>query len=235
MKMKFKSVGLVLGALVFFASCQKTEIVKEEGLKSTTGDQTQVVEQDENTVATDVVFSKRYDASLTREEAEKLWEEDLKKFQASQPSSELKAYSTEWWSYVSTRTGTQQNNETDDEVGCIIRFHTSAGWHTSPYKSLDNKGVDDREGGWDFFALRHYIPGKAVWYVGVKSAYLYMNGTDGWFVTDFKVELKADDQTINARGYSSLNVQPNVWLDNSSSSGWDSYKAENKGSDYIIF
>ncbi len=233
MKNVFKLSLLGLAFMSFFVSCEKSEpvVVEEEGLKSPTGDQQLTIEADPQAAETEVLFHKHYSSTLSAEEAETKWNNDVKEFDF--PPS-LKGSSTEWFYNVSTRTGTQSNNGTDGRVECTIRYRTDIGYYTKSRANLNNAG-DDREGGWDYYLVRSFISGKAIKWIELRNATIYLKGKDGWFVTNFKVCLRPNSQNIPATNFSHIHSEPNVWLDNSSSSGWDSYYTGNIGYGRMTF
>lgn len=226
---KIKVITSLCIGVLFITSCEKsegtmeTELIvaqQEEGFKSETGNTDTALKIDPN--ASQPILKMHFDTTISKEEAIHSFDEAANEFISKQPIQN-KAFSTEWYYKVWTYTGNQSNNGTDGDAGTYVRFNTSAGGYTAPFNRMDNIG-DDREGGWDAYLFKASFPGKAITWVEINYATLYLEGTDGWFVTDFVVQINAENQTLPATGASSLWCKPNVWLDNScSNSCWDSY------------
>lgn len=234
MKKNIRNIVVALCAIFAFYSCQKIDQVnKAEGLKSSTGDQVLLLDNeiDEDSFTSEIIFHRHYDANLTEQESEALWEEDLNGLEIEKS---LKAYSTEWFHRVATRTGTQTDNGTDDEVKCLIRYRTDIGSYTKSWTILDNSG-DDREGGWDYYLVRSTISDRAIQWIELIYAQISLKGTDGWFVTNFNVYDSPSFQNIPATGTTSIYSQPNRWLDNETSSGVDIYSTGSIGTGRLTF
>lgn len=232
--------SLLIGAL-FIISCEKSETTleteqildqQEEGFKSETGNTDKALKIDAKAIQP--ILKMNFDATISKEEAILSFDKVVKEFVSKQPIQN-KAFSTEWYYRVWTYTGNQSNNDTDGDAGTYVRFNTSAGGYTAPFNWMDNFG-DDREGGWDAYLFKASFPGQAVQWVEIDYATLFLEGTDGWFVTDFVVQLWTSDQTLPATGSSSLWCTPNVWLDNScSNSCWDSYFCDRNNTGRLNF
>lgn len=231
---------LFIGASIL-QSCQKSEVVteevevtteiQEEGFKSVTNNQDQNLEV---TSLSEPLLKMHFDEKVSFEEANRQWDAAVSSY-ISERRKQNRDFSTEWIYRVWTFTGTQSNNDTDGDVGTYVRFTTSAGSMTSSFNWMDNFG-DDREGGWDAYLFSSSFPGAAVEWVEVDYAHLYLEGTDGWFVKDFVIQIWREDQTVSATGFSNCWAQPNVWLDNNcSNTCWDSYYTGNIGSGRINF
>lgn len=227
MKKIIKSGLFLVSGIMLLASCQKEELNREEGLMSKTGNQELVDDSaGDELLQTEVVLHMQYSKDLTAEEAEAEWNKDVANFEMP---SNLKAYSTEWFFRVRTHTGPQTNNGTDGRVECKIRFTTNIGGYITGRYNLNNAGNDREEGDWDFYLVRTYIANRAISWLEVDYAYLYLQGTDGWFPTDFDVYATPYYQSIPATGGTYIFSAPNVWLDNNSSTGWDTYYTGNIG------
>jgi len=162
---------------------------------------------------------------MSKEEVDAQWEKMVTEYMSTVEKQELndRGVSTEWFYTIKTRTGTQTHNDTDGDVYAYVNFNTSRGGVTQG-GYLDNFWSNDREkGDWDAYLIRTYYPGQAVSWVQARWGQISLRGTDGWFPTDFDVHIYTSDQTVSATGYSRFYSAPNVWLDNSSSGGWDSY------------
>jgi hypothetical protein len=227
----FLKLSLIVSLSCLLAiSCNKDEELKpdpnmEEGLKSKTGDGDIASESNAIPLESEVLYHKSYSKDLSLEEADALWNEEMINLQL--PSLKM-AKSTEWFHWVRTRTGTQSYNDTDGDVYVRIYYKTDIGYYVTG-SFLDNFGDDREKGDWDYYLVRSSISGKAVSWVELNSSRLYLKGTDGWFVTHFYVGLYRSKQNIPSTGGSYIFSYPYVWLDNSSSSGWDSYYTGNIG------
>ncbi len=241
--MKRKIVKIIpavcISAFLMF-SCEKakietveTEESAVEAFKSVTtnSDNPVVIIEDQDSKP---LLKMHFGPEVTYEEANAIWDAEIKAYM-SRLSAEERAFSTEWFFKVWTKTGTQANNDTDGDVGTYVRFTTSVGAITSSFKWMDNFG-DDREGGWDAYLFRQTYPNQAIQWVEVDHATLYLEGTDGWFVTDFVIQILNNIQSIPATGFSNCWSHPNVWLDNNcSNSCWDSYYTGNIGTGRVNF
>ncbi|MBQ0736220.1 hypothetical protein [Aquimarina celericrescens] len=239
-----KTMASLIIGVFFIVSCEKSDVEietnqileteKEEGFKSKTGNDGEALN---NTKEESVlpVMKMHFGKDVSKEEAMRKFDAAVKTYISKQPV-QTKAFSTEWYYKVWTFTGTQSNNDTDGDVGTYVRFTTSAGAYTSNFNWMDEFWDDDFEGGWDAFLFKSSFPGRAVEWVEVDNATLYLEGTDGWFVTDFVIQMAPDYQTLPATGFSSFWAHPNVWLDNScSNSCWDSYYTGNIGTGRLNF
>ena len=244
MKTKFSKLVMVafMGAFVMVA-CKKenikdqekneAEVSQVEGSRSETNNNDQALEIIESEY-TQPLLTMHFDANVSDEEANKQWNTAVEEY-LSRRTVEDRAFSTEWIFRVWTTTGTQSNNGTDGSVGTYVRFTTSAGARTSTFKWMNNPG-NDREGGRDAYLFSESYPGQGVQWVEIDNATLYLEGTDGWFVTEFIIQMWNSDQTISATGFSNCWSYPNVWLDNNcTNSCWDSYYTGNIGSGRINF
>lgn len=237
---------LAIGAFCI-VSCEKSELEIEEnlvleqeadqvltteGFKSTSGRSGETLENVESSKNRPLLHM-HFDEDISMKDATLQWDKAVKEFISKQPKQQ-KGFSTEWFYRVWTKTGTQSNNDTDGDVGTYARFTTSVGRFNPPFNWMDNFG-DDREGGWDAYLFKTSFPGRAVEWVEVDGATLYLKGQDGWFVTDFVIQLWAADQTVTATGFSGFWATPNVWLDNPTDTGWDSFNSGNTGTGRINF
>lgn len=229
--------------ILFAFSCEKESITndvpitttQEEGFFSKTGNNDKTVDftEDENS-AFETVLHRSYSSDLTEEEAKQKFDKEVEAYLNERRMSR-RDVSTEWYYRVYTYTGTQTHNNTDGNVRVKVRFKTNRG-HLTHTRTLDNPGNDREKGSHDWYLnLRTAYPGKAVSWVNVKSAKLQLQGKDGWFVKKFRVFIVKQDQTMPATGYSRLYSTPNVWLDNKTKKGWDTYNTGNRGSGKIQF
>ncbi len=228
---------LTLGILGI-VSCEKAEIntetnqVVEEGFKSTTGRSGETISHTGSKTSLPVLHM-HFDEGVSMEEATLKWDNAVREYISKQPIQN-KMVSTEWFYRVWTKTGTQSNNDTDGDVGTYARFSTSVGNFNPPFNWMDNFG-DDREGGWDAYLFKTAFPDRAVAWVEIDGATLYLKGQDGWFVTDFVIQIWASDQTVPATGFSGFWASPNVWLDSPTDSSWDSFNSGNIGTGRVNF
>ena len=229
---------LLVSVIIVLASCEKENIQQEtvqlsdEGFRSKTGNNDQELGNLEQE-STKPLLHMHFDEGIDMKMANAQWDKAVKDFISKQPVQD-KAFSTEWFYRVWTFTGKQSNNDTDGDVGTYVRFTTSAGNYNPPFNWMDNFG-DDREGGWDAYLFKASFPGRAVEWVEVDGATLYLKGEDGWFVTDFVIQLWTSDQTLPATGFSGFWSEPNVWLDSINGDTWDSFNSGNIGTGRINF
>lgn len=217
--------SLLVGAL-FIISCEKSEITteteqivdqQEEGFKSETGNTDEVLKIEDN--ATLPLLKMHFDATVSQKEAINSFNKATDEFISKQPKQN-KAFSTEWYYKVWTYTGTQSYNTSNGAAGTYVTFNTSVG----AYSTVFNRLNDHPDGsGWSASLFRGSVPGLAIQWVEVDYARLYLQGTNGWFVTNFVIQILPGDQTLSSAGSSTLWCYPNVYLDNTTSSAWDSY------------
>lgn len=220
---------LVLMTLAFFiASCEESELnektsisqdEQEEGFKSQTENSDSEIEELSDEKA---LFHMRYSGDISEEEANTKFDVDVKSFMEEYKKNN-RGVSTEWFYFISTHTGIQTDNNTDASVWARALFKTDKGGINAGWKELNNYGNDREKGDIDFYLFRTYYPGQAVSWVEVDYASIALKGTDGWFVTRFNVILRDDEQSVSASGKSEIITYPLVWLDNTSSGGWDYY------------
>lgn len=230
--------GLIAMALVM-VSCQKEETEnnlsieesQEEGFISDTRNSDSKIETGKQVLLP--LLHKRYDTSLSREEVEISFEAEVSKFM----KEEGKADRSRSYIYfqISTRTGTHAYSETDANIWASVKFLTDKGGHRPPWVKLNYTSRGEFENGsWDFFYFGVHIP-SADW-VEVESAILALQGTDGWYVKWFDIHLKNDSRYFGgASGRSDIYSNPETWLDNSTSSGWDFHNTGNVGRGRLNF
>jgi len=245
-KIALSSLLMLATIAILLTSCEQEAILPTvdsnetivndtEGFKSITGKSDSSLD-DENE-AIDPIFSMSFDGNLTKEEADAKWAEAVEEYKSNLSGTELedRAFSTEWFFYVMTRTGTQTSNDTDAKIYTKVGFKTSKGFYATPYYRMNNPGDDFEKGDWNYFFFRTYIPYEAVEWVEAKWGTMALKGTDGWFVTNFNIFACPSYQTLPASGCTYLYSQPNVWLDNPSSSGWDYYNSGYIGNGRLSF
>ena len=230
------SILTVLLITITMTSCEKIETTPDpiqeiEGNLSTTNNDDQIEIDDTKTEKP--VLHMHFSKDLTKEEADAEWNKTVNKFIETYKLEigpiEDRGVSTEWFASVRTRTGTQTYNDTDAKVRARLGFRSSYGNTSHSWLDIDNAGDDREKGDWDYYLFRNWISGQSVSWVQARWAQLALQGTDGWFVTDFDVRLYPSYQSIPATGSTFIYSAPNVWLDNSSSSGWDYYHTGNIG------
>lgn len=235
---KILTCGLVSVTLVL-VSCQKEETEndlrieksQEEGFFSKTGNNDS--ELDTSSEILIPLLHKQYDASLSREDVEASFEADVSKFM----KEESKANRPRSYVYiqVATRTGTYSHSESDANIWARVNFLTDKGSHLPPWFKLDDPIRNDFENGaWDFFYFGVHI--SSINWVEVENATLALQGTDGWYVQWFDVHLKNDSRYEGAAsGRSDIYSNPQSWMDNSTSSGWDFHSTGNVGRGRLTF
>ncbi|GAA4271489.1 hypothetical protein U6A24_12960 [Aquimarina gracilis] len=236
-----KTVAFLILGVLFIVSCEKSDVEtetnqileteKSEGFKSKTGNDGEILNIKE-TVAP--VLKMHFDEGVPKNEAMLQFNAVVEEYISKQPKQANKGFSTEWFYRVWVKTGTQTNNQTNGDVGTYVRFTTSVGGYTPAFNWMDDAG-DSLDGGWDGYLFRAAFPGQAIEWVEVDYGHLYLKGTDGWFVKEYVCQLWDSDQTVAATGFSGFWSHPNVWLDNDTSAGWDSYYSGNTGSGRINF
>jgi hypothetical protein len=233
----FLKLSLIVSLCCLLAiSCNKDEELKpdpnmEEGLKSKTGDGAVACESNAIPLESEVLYHKSYSKELNAEEADALWNQEINNLHLS---SLKMAKSTEWFTSVRTRTGTQPFADTEGDVYASINYRTDVGNYSSGIY-INNAGDEMKKGSWNYFLVRSSFPGKAVSWVELKSAWLCLKGTDGWFVTHFLISLLIWQQSYPSTGGSYIYAYPNVWLDNSEWFSWDCYFTGNIGSGRLNF
>ncbi len=235
--------AIIAVGMMCITSCEKPEEnqiiskTQEEGFMSTTGNsETILMNNDPSTkmIESTQLLHMHFDKELSKEEATAKFNKKVTEFMKTYQSANEKGVSTEWFYRVDTYTGYQNANGTDGTVRVLTWFYTDRGYVGTSYEYLDNSG-DDREGGWDFYLLSAEYPGKAVSWVEAYEARLELQGTDGWFVKQFDIEMWYHLQNVPATGYTTIQSDPNVWLDNSTSSGWDHYNTGAIGTGRVSF
>lgn len=230
------NILMVLGLVM--TSCEKSETETElpfqegleEGFISKTGNNDSEI--DETSAVLLPLLHKQYDASLSREEAEASFDIEVSKFMKEE--GKTKRSEAYFYFQVATLTGTHTNSQTDALVYTWVHFLTSNGDHWVPAFELNKVGRNDRENGaYDFFYYGSSIP-RTDW-IEVENATLFLQGTDGWYVKWFDIHLHNDSRYSSATGSAHIYSDPETWLDNSTSSGWDIYNTGDIGTGRINF
>lgn len=234
----FKLSVLALASICVFISCEKSEHTQQEGLKTEGGDQVLETNSEEQLFTPEIVLHKSYDGSLSAEEAKAKWIEDVNKMESA---NTLKTARNTWRFSVSTKTGFENNANTNGGVYCRIMFTTDKGPYGTRDLRLDNPSDNFEKYQWDYFLIANtwgdYTYGSTyINWIELNSASLWLVGTDGWYVEKFNIEVEADKQIYSASGTTYLHSSPNKWLDNSSGGGWcPYYTGHNDGSGRMTF
>lgn len=230
-----KTTVKIMSALIAFAfitlSCQKeesekdlfTEEIQEEGFISETGENDSKIET--TSEALTPFLHKRYDATLSREEAETLFDTEVLKYEKE--NGRANRASSYFRFKVNTVTGTYDHSQTDGDVWARFNFLTDKGNENFPWVRLNNEGNDRENGSWDFYYFGAHV--SSINWLEVKNAKLALKGTDGWYVRFFDVRVLSWDQYGAATGSTRILSDPEAWLDNTTSTGWDFYNTGNIG------
>ncbi len=223
----------LLVCAVLIVSCEKSDlntetnqsIETEEGFKSTTGNNDQVIENNDSKI-NQPILQLHFDKNVSKEEAMLKRNEVVEEYMSKQPTQQ-KGYSTELFYEVWIITGTQTDNNTDGFVSLATDFNSDqVDLLIRESVQLDIPNYDDREGGWDYYFFRYkgYRPERVrVSWVEIDSARLALQGTDGWFVKELTIAIFPSVQTAPASGGCYFSVSPNIWMDNEKPNGWDLY------------
>jgi len=219
---KIMTRGLLVLALVM-ASCQKEEPendvfienAQEEGFVSKTGKSDSEMEISSGVLTP--LLHRSYDASMSKEEASALFHADVDRFEkenghANRTGSYIKF---EVW----TRTSNHAHSQTDANVWGRVNFLTDKGSKNLPWFRLNNEGDDRENGAWDFYYFGTHA--SSISWFEAKSATVALQGTDGWHVKYFDIRVWGHKQFSSASGNSRVLSNPEIWLDNNTSSGWD--------------
>ncbi len=228
--MKIVKGGLMALVLVM-ASCEKSETDtplpiergQEEGFNSTTGNNDSEI--DANSEVLSPLLHKRYDASLSKKEAEALFSVAVSKFEkengyASKTSGFINFE-------VSTTTSNLAHSQTDGNVWARVNFLTDKGHKHLPWFRLNNEGDDRENGSWDFYYFGTHV--SSISWLEAENAVVALQGTDGWHIRYFDVRVISWNQSSSASGSTRIYSNPEIWLDNSTASGWDYYNTGNVG------
>ena len=104
---------------------------------------------------------------------------------------------------------------------------TDQGFKVLPWVRMDNEGEDRQNDSWDFYYFGTHIPSMN--WVEAKNASLALQGTDGWYIKWFDVRVYSWHQHSSATGSTRILSDPEQWLDNTTSSGWDFYHSNSTG------
>lgn len=228
----YRTLAFLFVCNFFAVSCEKSETETElpieesqvEGFNSKTGNNDSSVEM--TSEALSPLLHVRYDASLTKEEAEASFDTAVSEFvKENGHASKSSSYFT---FRVQTRTGNLAHSQTDGSVWARFNFLTDKGYKYLPWTKLNNAGDDRQNGAWDFYYFGTHVS-SINWLEG-KSASLALKGTDGWYVKYFDVRVYATDQYVSATGNTRILSNPEIWLDNATANGWDYYYTGNTGS-----
>lgn len=224
---------------LILVSCQKEETEndliieesqeQEEGFISKTGNNDSEINPTSDVMSP--LLHIQYDASLSKEEAAGLFHAAVSKFEKE------KGYADRPSSYfnfeVRTKTSTLVHSQTDGNVWARFNFLTDKGHQHLPWVKLNNEGNDRESGAWDFYYFGTHA--SSINWLEAESATLALQGTNGWHVTFFDVYAYHYNQPVNASGKTRILSNPETWLDNTTSSGWDYYNTGNIGTYRLNF
>ncbi len=234
MKMKkrgnFEAVLWVVIYALLITSCEQPDGEAEfintndkNGFENITENSDIVIDENQLKTITPVLHI-QFDEDVNKEEATTLFDKAVADYKYKN-NNQNKGVSTEWFYRIATLTGNQSENDTDGNVRVSVYFNTDKGGHSIKNIVLDYPHIDERElGKWDYYLFKTSLPGQAVNWVQLTASTLQLQGTDDWFVKQFHTYLVAGDQTAPATGATNLYTFPNVWLDSSCTTCWDSYK-----------
>ena len=228
--MKILTGGLMVVALLM-ASCEKSEAEtelpieksQEEGFTSKTENSDSQI--DARSEVLSPLLHRRYDASMSKEEASALFRIAVAKFEKENGQTNKTASFIHF--DVETRTSNHAHSQTDGNVWARVNFLTDNGHKNLPWFRLNNEGDDRENGSWDFYHFGTHV--SSISWIEAENAVLALQGTDGWHIRYFDVRLYSWDQYSNASGSTRILSNPEIWLDNSTSSGWDFYNTGNVG------
>lgn len=219
------TLAMVVVWALFAVSCEKseteTDLPKEdsqdEGFNSHTGHNDSIMDVTSKTLSP--LLHLRYDASLSKEEAEASFDMAVAKF--IKENGHAEKTSSYFTFRVWTRTGNLSHSQTDGNVWARFNFLTDKGPKHLPWVRLNNEGDDRENGAWDFYYFGSHA--SSINWLETKSATLALQGTDGWYVKYFDVRVYSWDQYVSATGSTRILSDPETWLDNATSGGWDYY------------
>ena len=236
----FKMSVLAFSYALLIVSCDKTEAeielpktdTQEEGFMSKTGNSDAAPEDTSEMLSP--LFHEHFDGAMSKEEVAANFDEAVSKYMKENPN--VSKSSTEWYYQVQTYTGTQTHNDTDANVWGRVDFVTDRGHRHLAYVELD-KGLfyNSREGGWDTYFFRSTTQNPSINWLEAERATLALQGTDGWYVKYFDIHVHSADQSAAASGSTHVYSDPEQWLDNASSSGWDYYSTGTVGNGRMNF
>jgi len=213
--------GLIVLSLVL-TSCQKEETEndpfiensQEEGFFSKTGNNDSEIEISSDFLTP--LLHRSYDSSLSKEEAVALFHQEVSKYEKENGETQRASYVRfEVW----TRTSDIAHSQTDANVWARVNFLTDQGSKNVPWFRLNNEGDDRQNGAWDFYYFGTHI--SSISWFEAKSSTVALQGTDGWHIKYFDIRVWGHKQFPSATGNSRVLSNPEIWLDNSTASGWD--------------
>lgn len=220
------------------ASCEKSETEtelpieksQEEGFISKTGNSDSEIETTNEFLSP--LLHKRYDASLSKEEAVALFHEAVSKFKKENERTNRTGTASYFYFEVWTRTSNYAHSQTDGSVWARFNFLTDKGHKHLPWARLNNEGDDRENGSWDFYYFGTHA--SSISWLEAESTQVALRGTDGWHVKYFDIRVWSHKQS-SATGNSRVLSNPEIWLDNTTSTGWDYYYTGNVGTGRMNF
>lgn len=233
---KIMTSGLFVLALLM-VSCQKEEtendlIIEksvEEGFISKTGDNDSEIDATAEILSP--LLHKRYDASLSQEEAQVLFKTEITKF--LQDTGRTSRTASFFYFEVWTKTSSHAHSQSNGNVWARFNFMTDKGSKNLPWARLNNEGNDRENGSWDFYYFGAHA--SSINWLEAKSAKVALQGTDGWHIKYFDIRVWSHKQFSSAIGNSRVLSNPEIWLDNNTSTGWDFYYTGNVGTGRMTF
>lgn len=233
---------VVLGVafIIFVASCEQpdggTDFINtndQVGFMSTTGNSDKIIEYKSEPELP--LLHVRLNGDLSEEEATARFDKAVAEYMGKSNRPD-KAVSTEWYYKIATLTGSQFGNGTDGNIRASVYFATDKGGYHAKNLVLDYPHIDVAEPGkWDYYLFMASMPGQAVSWVRMSASNIQLQGTDAWFLKEFHSYMVASDQTVPASGNSYLMSFPDVWLDNTCTTCWDSYTKRGGGFGVLEF
>lgn len=233
----FRTLAFLFVCTFFATSCEKTETEtdlpiedrQEEGFTSKTGNNDSEIDATSETLSP--LLHKRYDASLSQEEAQALFNTEVSKF--IKETGHTNRAASYFYFEVWTRTSNYAHSQTDGSVWARFYFLTDQGSKNLPWTRLNNEGDDRENGSWDFYYFGTHA--SSISWLEAKSAQVALRGTDGWHVKYFDIRVWASKQFSSATGNTRAISNPEIWLDNNTSTGWDYYYTGNVGTGRTTF
>ncbi|MRI01453.1 hypothetical protein GH721_12995 [Kriegella sp. EG-1] len=231
---KFITSNLLIMVLLM-TSCQKEENKiniddsLEEGFTSKTGNNDSELNNTQEFLIP--LLHRQYNSSLSKEEATSKFNEAITKFEKENGNANKSA--SYFYFDVQTRTSNYNHSQTDGSVWARFNFVTDKGNLNLPWTRLNNEGNDRENGAWDFYHFRTHV--SSINWLEAKSATLALRGTDGWHVKYFDTRVYSWDQFSSATGNTRAISNPEIWLDNNTSTGWDYYNTGNVGTGRTTF
>jgi hypothetical protein len=223
------------GVVLMLAASLQSACSGQAAVVSDSSPLTEELESEEETFEGYTLLHQSFAPDTTLEEADTRFDVAVSDYMAS--SVVRKGRHHEWNFRLCTTTGRVGDAGTDDNARLRISFLTDLG-SIRYYHYLDHSGDDREFGQVDCYLIEgDNLRDSNVAWVEIQRARLQLEGTDGWFVERFTVDIKPSDQTDDATGRAFMDESPRQWLDNESENifatgPWDStfdYSGANDG------